>query len=78
MILQISNYSNISKNVKPESNRRGMSGKRKFIFKAFLVYLCLIHVSGEESNNEASDELLSVRSLRNWVGKKSFYQRKLV
>ena len=78
IFLQIFNYSNISKNVKPESSRGGMSGRRKFIFNAFLVYLCLNHVSGEEVNAETSDELLSVRSLRNWVGKKSFHQGKLV
>ena len=78
IFLQFFNYSNISKNVKPESNRGGMSGRRKFIFNAFLVYLCLNLVSGEEVNDETSDELLSVRSLRNWVGKKSFHQGKLV
>jgi len=55
-----------SKNVKPEFNRRGMPGSKKLIFNAFLVYFWLNHVAGEEMNDAASDELLSVRSLRNW------------
>ena len=70
------NYSKFSKNVKPEFNRRGMPGSKKLIFNAFLVYFWLNHVAGEEMNDAASDELLSVRSLRNWVSKTVYFSNK--
>ena len=70
------NYSKFSKNVKPEFNRRGMPGSKKLIFNAFLVYFWLNHVAGEEMNDAASDELLSVRSLRNWVSKTFYFSNK--
>ena len=70
------NYSKFSKNVKPEFNRRGMPGSKKLIFNAFLVYFWLNHVAGEEMNDAASDELLSVRSLRNWVSRTVYFSNR--
>jgi len=59
-----------SKNLKNERlapKHRGMPPSIKvFIFHVLLVCLCLNDVSGEDVINAGNDQLLSVRSIRNW------------
>ena len=64
----IYNYSKNLKNERVTPNHWGMPPLIKvLLMHALLVFICLNDVSGEEVSNAGNDQLLSVRSIRNWV-----------
>ena len=66
----ISYFSKVSRDEKITLNHRGMPRSMKiFLVNILVACLCLNQVAGEDQIGNGKDELLSVRSLRNWVSK---------
>ena len=64
-------FSKTSKDEKITLSYRGMPSSMKvFLVNILVAFICLSQVAGEDQIGNGKDELLSVRSLRNWVSKK--------